>query len=128
MVHEVELYQFALMRLITNPDLFFEHKNRVYLINDITGDYHYLTPPDSPYVRHALRAIASAEDRFNATIDAHGRRIPCVDLPVGLHDARMINTREEAQLLALRKFSDSYTGNEARPNITILLNSKNEEA
>lgn len=121
-------YQFLLENLISLPTVFHEINDRIYLNNSADRSFHYLTPENCHYVRHCLRAIASATTRFNATIDANGTRIPCVELPDGLHDARFINSLQEAQLLALRRYSESYNPDDAWPDVTMSLERRHEPA
>jgi hypothetical protein len=126
MHHSVLSYQFMLENLVKMPAVFFEISDRIYINNYIDRSFHYLTPENCHYVRHCLRAICSATTRFNATIDANGDRIPCVKLPAGLHDARFIDTLEDAQLLAIRRYSETYNPNDAWPNITVSLGAHRE--
>ena len=121
MHHSVSTYQFLLENLIKMPTVFNTLNDRIYINNYVNCSFHYLTPENCHYVRHALRAIGSATTRFNSTIDEKGERLPCVKLPVALHDVRFIDTLEEAQLLALRRYSENYNPDDAWPNITMLL-------
>lgn len=121
MHHSVLSYQFLLENLIKLPTVFNTINDRIYINNYVDRSFHYLTPENCHYVRHALRAIGSATTRFSATIDENGDRTPCVKLPAALHAVRFIETLEEAQLLALRRYSENYNPDDSWPNITISL-------
>ncbi len=122
----VSSYHFLLENLVKMPSVFQANSDRICLYNHTEGSFHYLTPENCHYVRHSLRVILSAETRFKATIDPNGERIPCAKLPAGLHDARFAESLVEAQLLALRRYSENYNPDDSWPNCTISLRPSHE--
>ncbi len=119
-------YRFLLENLIKIPKVFRVINERIYVYNPVEGSRHYLTPVNCHYVRHGLYAIAAATTRFNETFDEKGERIPFAKLPVGFHDVRLIDSLPEAQLLALRRYSENYNPDDSWPNCTISLRPSHE--
>ena len=130
-------FRFLLEKMVQNPNVFgvsgSPGSERIYIYDKYSQQERepsglqsnfYLTPENCHYVRHCLRAIDSATTRFNDTVDSSGNRLNQPQLPTELWDVRSINTLEEAQMLAIERFTDCYDPNDSWPSATVSLADK----
>jgi hypothetical protein len=112
---------FWLDRYILNPTEYAilgpRGQEHIALFDPRRGTHVALTTPGDQFVRHALRALDSAESQFNATFDDDGRRLPIIGLPRGLHHVRWIETLQDAMTAALEAFLAEYDPTDNWPTV-----------